>query len=34
MMEDHGYTSVEIKKDLAGLDRLVYGTIKEGEKHV
>lgn len=34
MMETKRFVSVEIKKDLAGLDRLVFGTAKEGEKHV
>lgn len=34
MMEAKGFVSVTIKKDLAGLDRLVFGKAKEGEKHV
>ena len=25
LMSDHGYTEIEIKKDLAGLDRVVSG---------
>lgn len=27
MMEEAGFSSVEIKKDLAGLDRMVIGTL-------
>lgn len=34
LMEANGFASVTIKKDLAGLDRLVYGNAKKGEKHV
>ncbi len=34
LMETQGFVSVEIKKDLAGLDRLVFGFAKEGEKNV
>ena len=31
LMETQGFSHVEIKKDLAGLDRLVFGFAKEGE---
>ncbi|MCI5623747.1 MULTISPECIES: peptide chain release factor N(5)-glutamine methyltransferase [Anaerostipes] len=34
LMEAEGFVSVTIKKDLAGLDRLVFGNAREGEKHV
>lgn len=29
LMEDQGFTHIHIKKDLAGLDRVVYGTIEK-----
>lgn len=31
LMETQGFSRVEIKKDLAGLDRLVFGFAEEGE---
>lgn len=31
LMETQGFSCVEIKKDLAGLDRLVFGFAREGE---
>lgn len=34
LMEAQGFACVEIKKDLAGLDRLVFGFAGEGEKDV
>lgn len=34
MMEETGFSSVKIKKDLAGLDRMVIGTLTEGEEDV
>lgn len=34
MMEEAGFSSVKIKKDLAGLDRMVIGTLTEGEEDV
>ena len=33
VFDEAGYTEVEVKKDLAGLDRVVYGIFVE-EKHV
>ena len=34
MMEEARFSSVKIKKDLAGLDRMVIGTLTEGEEDV
>jgi release factor glutamine methyltransferase len=31
LMQDHGYKEIEIKKDYAGLDRVVYGTFLGGK---
>lgn len=33
ILEEHGYKEIQLKKDFAGLDRVVFGTFLE-EKHV
>lgn len=33
ILEEHGYREIQLKKDFAGLDRVVFGTFLE-EKHV
>ena len=30
-MQSHGYKEIEVKKDYAGLDRVVYGTFLGGK---
>ena len=31
-MEDNGFAQVTVKKDLTGLDRVVYGVYNKAEK--